>query len=89
MSVFNSLLNVVHYGIRGSLNLEWVATTFSIGVVGGVLGRKLSLYITVTYGRPSITVFMLSAVLFTSVAMLVDRLLQENDFSDFEQFCSP
>lgn len=74
MSCSNAALNIIHYFFLGTLRYDWFLLCFFIGLCGGVSGRKLSSYITKTYGRPSLMVFALSLTLFMSVCLLSYRL---------------
>jgi hypothetical protein len=52
------------------------------GMLGGITGRRLALFITDRYKRPSFTVLALVGVLFLSSALLVyDIAVSETDFS--------
>ena len=83
------MLNLIHYAIDGQLDLKWAVYCYVIGLCGGITGRKVSMYIVETFGRPSINVFMLSAVLFMSVILLVNELAEgsNNNFTKWTRVC--
>ncbi len=57
-------------------------------LAGGLGGRKLSLYITKKFGRPSICVFILSCILAVSVVLLCTRLAADDtNYSQFGSAC--
>ena len=88
MSLMNSALNIVHYMIIGELDGKWALYLFFTGLVGGVAGRKLSIYVSSTWGRPSVTVFMLGIILFFSVFLMVDQLMEPGtDFTTWSKLC--
>ena len=89
MSLASSMLNLIHYGIDGQLNIRWAVYCYAIGLFGGITGRKVSIYIVDTFGRPSINVFMLGVVLFLSVILLVDELAEgaDNNYSTWAKVC--
>jgi uncharacterized membrane protein YfcA len=87
MSLFNTSSNVLHYGILGAIPYPWCFVVFSVGLCGGYAGRYIALYITKTYGRASITVFMLVSVLLASICLLVYHIIaDERDFA-MHAFC--
>jgi uncharacterized membrane protein YfcA len=82
MSLLNSSSDIIHYIIDGAVQWNWAAIVFSIGLLGGFSGRLLALYIAKTYGRASITVFMLCVVLLSSCGIYLFGLsTEEADFS--------
>jgi len=90
MSLASSTLNLIHYGIDGQLDFKWTAYCYAIGLFGGITGRKLSIYVVDTFGRPSINVFMLGSVLFLSVILLIDELASGDDdnYSKWTKICN-
>ena len=91
MSCANATLNIIHYFFLGTLRYDWFLVCFLIGLLGGVSGRRLSSFITKTYGRPSFMVFALSLTLFMSVCLLSYRLSEEPEehYYVMDSVCSP
>ena len=91
MGCTNAALNIIHYFFLGTLRYDWFLVCFLIGLLGGVSGRRLSSFITKTYGRPSFMVFALSFTLFMSVCLLSYRLSEEPEghYYVMDSVCSP
>jgi uncharacterized membrane protein YfcA len=89
MSMASALLNLIHYLLSDMLDAHWFVYMFCIGIFGGVVGRRVSVYINAKYGRPSLTVFLLSSVLFFSICLMVYRLAgtSRSDFTDWTPLC--
>ena len=89
MSCSNAALNIIHYFFLGTLRYDWFLLCFLVGLLGGVSGRKLSNFVTKTYGRPSFMVFALSLTLFMSVCLLSYRLSMapKGDYYVVEPIC--
>ncbi len=87
MSLLNSSSNILHYIIDGDIQWNWAAIVFSIGLMGGFSGRLLALHITKTYGRASITVFMLCVVLLSSCGIYLYGLSTEETDFYAHRFC--
>lgn len=87
MSLLNSSSNIIHYVIDGDIQWKWAAIVFSIGLMGGFSGRLLALHVTKTYGRASITVFMLCFVLLSSCGIYLFGLSTEEADFNAHKFC--
>ncbi len=88
MSLLSSASNILHYGIQGDIPIEWGVATFVIGILGGLTGRNLALFLVQRYHRASITIFALDGVLCISILLLIyDIVVVEDDFS-LHNFCA-
>jgi uncharacterized membrane protein YfcA len=87
MSFMSSSSNILHYAILGKIDYKWAILCFCIGLLGGVSGRSLALYLVAKYRRASITAMALAFMLGTSVLLLVyDIASSEFDLS-IHNFC--
>jgi len=87
MSLLSTSLAVIHYLIRGTISLRWIAILFTIGLVGGVTGRFTAIHFTRKYQRPSLLIFLLAAVLFVSLCLLVYKVSTDDSDFNFHNFC--
>ena len=90
MSLLNTSSNILHYAVLGQIQPLPFAVFFCIGAAGGVTGRMFYQFVSRRYGRPSLTIFMLLAVLCVSFVLLVSHLAAEDAasaFTAFKSFC--
>ena len=89
MSMASSCMNLIHYFLADMLDPRWFAYLFISGAIGGISGRQLAMWVNITYARPSITVYLLSSVLFFSVCLMVYRLVNSSggDFTNWSALC--
>lgn len=88
LSFFVSASALLHFSLRNSFPpLVHVVWVLLIAMTGGFTGRKLGVWITWHYNRPSIIIFVLVCVLTCGICMLgYDVVTQATDFS-WEPFC--
>jgi uncharacterized membrane protein YfcA len=87
MSLLSSSLAVIHFIIRGTASFEWTAIAFCIGLIAGLSGRMLAIYITKKYNRPSLLIFILTFVLGISLCLLIFHITTEVSDFDLHGFC--
>lgn len=87
MSLLNTSSSVLHYLILGEVNYEYAPIMFLIGACAGVSGRVTALFISQYYGRPSVMVFSLFAVLVVCFAIYVVYIFTTDVDITFESIC--
>jgi uncharacterized membrane protein YfcA len=84
----SSSSNVLHYSLRREIDGYWGLGFFVIGMVGGFFGRRMLLYLIAIYKRTSITTLALAVILFTSIWVVIFKIVTSRDKSFiFLPFC--
>jgi len=87
MSLISSINNIIHHIVIEDLPYLSGLILFGVGMSAGVIGRVGALKITKIFGRPSILIFILATILFTSsIIMVVEMTSEEASFS-FDPVC--
>jgi uncharacterized membrane protein YfcA len=88
LSFMSSSSNVLHYSLRREIDGYWGLGFFVIGMVGGFFGRRMLLYLIAIYKRTSITTLALAVILFTSIWVVIFKIVTSRDKSFiFLPFC--
>lgn len=87
LSMFVTFSNLLLYSIRGQTYLSRAGWVFLLGFGGGFTGRRIALFISSHFNRPSITVFALVAVLFFAWCLLIYDLTSNEPEFNFHSLC--
>ncbi len=87
MSLLNTTPAVIRYLVKGEIDLAVGGILFLVGLTGGYVGRHTGLYISSRYGRPSVIVFALTAVLALSAVYYVYQLSASDFDSSVASYC--
>lgn len=88
MSLLNTSSTVIHYMIMGDINWDYAPGMFLIGALAGFSGRITGLFVSSYYGRPSILVFALFAVLVICFIIYVVYIFVEDIDVTFGNICT-
>ena len=87
LSMFVSSSSLLLYTIRGEMHWQYALWIGSIGMVGGYLGRRIAIFITWYYNRPSVTIFALVAVLLVALCLLFYEVCSNTAEFEFHMIC--
>jgi hypothetical protein len=87
MSLLNTGSSVLHYLLLGEVDASYGTGLFFLGAIGGISGRLSALYIAQTWGRISVVVFALFAVLALSFLIYTAYLFTDSTDLSFGAFC--